>query len=319
MCVSACKRVEPQAQSGGKIVYNGESYGLKNVRCSNFGDENSVGFNTMNLYFASNSISMNEDNISGTGTVLALATFSLSDTLPEGIYYIENFEGEKNILSEISYLKISTKEDTVTVAISSGYMEVINDSKLSKRFEFHFVAENGDSITGYFAGAVKYNLLYDQPTVAQISVDTVVYQIQKGDFVSWGKLLNDSLCYYEIYFYSTDLRRTDEGKIKSGFALIVGIHSLSSTFPQNGTYQVSRHFEDNTLLWGTKIGNGKWGTYWNLYKNGSSETNANVVLGEISFEKLEDNFKIILNLKDQNQNLIVGEYDYELNFVDFSN
>ena len=313
MCFSACKKVEPQAQSGGKIVYNGENYGLKNVRCSNFGDENGVGLNTMNLYFASNSISMNEDGISGTGTILALATFSFSDTLPEGIYYIENSIGEKNIFLDDSYLQIRTKEDTLTIAISGGYMEVKNDAELNKRFEFHFVAENGDSVTGNFAGAVRYNLLYDQPAVAQIRVDTIDYDIQKGDFMCWGKLLDNSFYYYEIYFYSADLRYTDAGKIKSGFVLIIGMHSTKADFPQNGTYQVSRNYENNTLLWGTKIGQGKWGTYWNLYQNGSSSTNANVLSGEISFEKLEDNFKIILNLKDQNQNLIVGEYDYKLN------
>ena len=312
MCLSACKKVEQPAQSGGKIVYNGENYMLKNARCSNFGDENSVGLNTMNLYFASNSITMNEDGISGTGTVLALATFSLSDTLPEGIYYVENSVGEKNILPDNSYLEIRTKEDTLTVAISGGYMIVKNDLKLNKRFEFHFVAENGDSITGNYAGAVRYNLLFDQSAVAQIRVDTIDYQIQKGDFVRWGKLLDNSLYYYEIYLYSADLRRTDAGKIKNGFVLNIGIHSTSADFPPNGTYNVSKKYEDNTLFWGTKIGDGKWGTYWNLYKNGSSVSNSNVFTGNILFEKTDDKFKIILNLKDQAQNLITGEYNEEL-------
>jgi len=312
MCFAACKKVPKPPQSGGKIVYKDESYALKNARCSNFGDEYSVGLNTLDLYFASNSINMSEDGISGTGTILALAMFSLSDTLPEGIYYVENSMGKKNILSDISYLQISSKEDTLTVAISGGYMIVENDLELNKRFEFHFVAANGDSITGNYAGAVRYNLLYDQPTVAQISVDTVEYQIQKGDFVRWGKLLDNSLYYYEIYFYSADLRRTDAGKIKSGFVLILGINSTSADFPPNGTYSVSKKYEDNTLFWGAKIGEGKWGTYWNLYKNGSSSASSNVYAGDISFERTDNNFKIILNLKDHNQALITGEYDNEL-------
>ena len=313
VCFSACKKVEKLAQSDGQIIYNAEKYGLKNARCSNYGDENSVGLNTMNVFFASTSITMNEDGISGIGTVLALATFSLSDTLQEGIYYVENFAAEKNILRDSSFLKISNKEDTVTLVISGGYMIVKNDLELNKRFEFHFVTANGDSITGHFGGAVRYNVLYDQPAVAQISVNTVDYQIQKGDFMRWGKLLNDSLFYYEIYFYSSDLRRTDTGKIKNGFAMIIGIHSKSADFPPNGTYQVSRNYENNTLFWGTKIASGKWGTYWNLYKNGSSISNSNVYAGEISFERTGNNFKITLNLKDQNINQITGEYDNELN------
>jgi len=319
VCFAACNKVIKPAQSGGKIVYNGENYGLKNARCSNFGDENGIGLKTMNLYFASNSINMSEDGISGTGTILALAMFSLSDTLPEGIYYVENYIGENNILTDNSYLTISSKTDTLTLVISGGYMIVKNDLELNKRFEFHFVAENGDSVTGNYAGAVRYNLLYNQPTVAQISVDTVDYQIQKGDFVRWGKLLDNSLYYYEIYFYSTDLRRTDAGKIKSGFVLILGINSTSADFPPNGTYKISKNYENNTLLWGTKIGEGKWGTYWNLYKNGSSSASSNVYAGEILFERTENNssspfqVKIILNLKDQAQNLITGEYNNELN------
>jgi len=313
VCVCACKNVEKQAISGGKIVYNAQSYGLKNARCSNFGDENDIGLNTVNLFFASNSITMNEDTIYGTGTILSLATFSLSDTLPTGIYNIEDFKNEKNILPENSYLKIITKEDTLTVAISGGYMLVSNDLQLNKRFEFHFVAANGDSITGNFAGAVQYNLLYDQPAVAIISVDNTDYQIQKGDFVRWGELLDKSLFYYEIYFYSADLRRTDAGKIKSGFVLTLGMNSTAPDFPPNGTYNVSRNIEDNTLLWGTKIGDGKWGTYWNLYQNGTSASNSNIFTGDISFEKNENNFKIVLNLKDLNGKMITGEYDNELN------
>ena len=316
MCVFACKKVEKPAQSGGKIIYKAENYGLKNARCSNFGDENFVGLNTMQLFFASSSVNMSEDGISGTGTILALATFSLSDTLAEGIYNVENFTSEKNILQDSSYLKIVTKEDTITIAISGGYMVVKNDLALNKNFEFHFVDAKGDSITGNFAGAVKYNLLYDQPTVAQISVDNVYYQIQKGDFVHWGKMLNNSLFYYEIYLYSSDLRRTDTGKIKSGFVLILGIHSVSDTYPLNGTYQVSKHYENNTLLCGTKISNGRWGTYWNVYKNASSTANSNIISGDISFEKTENNFKIIFNLKDQNNNMITGEYNNEMNILD---
>jgi len=317
VCFSACKKVEQQAQSGGKIVYNGENYGLKNARCSNFGDENGVSLNTMNLYFASNSITMNEDGISGTGTILALSTFSFSDTLPEGKYYVENSVGEKNIFSDDSYLQIRTKEDTLTVAISGGYVEVKNHLKLGKSFEFHFVCENGDSITGHFAGAVRYNLLFDQPAVAQIRVDTIDYQIQKGDFVRWGKLLDNSLYYYEIYFYSVDLRRTDAGKIKSGFALILGIHSTSVDFPPNGAYQVSRIYENNTLLWGTKIGSGRWGTYWNFYRNASSADTSNILTGDISFERTGNNFKIILNITDEKRNLITGEYNYELRVMNY--
>jgi hypothetical protein len=228
--------------------------------------------------------------------------------------------GEKNIFLDDSYLQISTKEDTLTVAISGGYMIVKNDSELNKRFEFYFVCENGDSITGHFAGAVRYNLLYDQPAVAQISVGDIDYQIQKGDFVCWGKLLDNSLYYYEIYFYSTDLRYTDAGKVKSGFVLILGMHSTKADFPLNGTYQVSRNYENNTLLWGTKIGSGRWGTYWNLYRNASSIASSSIHAGNISFERTGDKFRIILNLKDQNRNsitndynLIIGEYDYELN------
>jgi len=308
--------VEREAQSGGNILYKAENYSLKKARCSNFGDENAVGFNTMQLFFASNSISMNEDDISGTGTVLAMATFSLSDTLQEGIYNVENFAGEKNILRDSSYLQICTKEDTVTVVISGGYMVVKNDLQLNKRFEFHFVTANGDSVTGNFGGAVKYNLLYNQPIVAQITVDTVDYQIQKGDFMRWGNILSSSLFYYEIYLYSADLRRTDDGKIKSGFALILGIHSTSADFPPNGVYQVSKNYEDNTLLWGTKIANGKWGTYWNLYQNGSSTASSNIQAGEISLQRDGNNFKIILNLKYQSTNTITGEYDNELNIND---
>ena len=310
---SSCKKTEKQILSGGKIVYNAENYILKKARCANSGDENSVGLNTMNLFFASSSIKMDEDGISGTGIVLALTTFSLSDTLQEGVYNIENFVSEKNILSDSSYFKIITKEDTLTVKISGGYMEIKNDLELKKRFEFHFISENGDSVTGYFAGAVPYNLMFDQPAVAQIMVDAVEYQIQKGDFVRWGKLLTDTLFYYEIYFYSTNLRRTDAGKIKNGFMLILGMHSLTDNYPTNGTYRVSRNFENNTLLWGTKIGNGRWGTYWNLYRNGSSTATSNIFTGEIEFEKSENNFKIRLNLKDQNNNIISGEYDNELN------
>jgi hypothetical protein len=312
----ACKKIEKQISSGGKIIYNAENYALKNARCSNFGSESTSGLNAMNLFFAAHSITMNEDAISGTGAILAISTFSLSDTLPDGIYNVEDFVSEKNILKESSFFKIISKDDTLTVKISSGYMLIQNAPLLNKRFEFHFVTENGDSITGDFMGTVIYNSLYDKPAVAQFSVDTIDYQIQKGDFVSWGKLFSDSLFYYEIYFYSTNFRRTDAGKIKSGFVLTLGFNSLSENFPPNGTYAVSRKIENNTLLWGTKIANGRWGSYWNLYKNASVTANFNILSGNITFEKRENNFKIVLNLKDQN-NSILGEYNNELNIKDF--
>ncbi|MDR1543538.1 MAG: hypothetical protein LBS50_03825 [Prevotellaceae bacterium] len=313
----SCKKIEKTAVSGGKIVYKSENLPLKNARCENFGAEQESGLKTLHLFFHSSTITMNEDETKGTGTILALEIISLSDTLQNSVYQIsENFE-DKTISKENSYLTIISKEDTITISLSDGYFNIENDNELSKKFSFHFISENGDSISGNFRGAVSYNLLYDMPQVAVFQIDTVNYAIQKGNMFRWGKILDKNLFYYEILFYSTNLRRTDAGKIKSGFELVLGMHSLSSDYPQNGVYLVSRTYENNTLLGGEKIGNANWGTLWNFYTNGSASKRSIVVSGDVNFERDGDNFKISLNLKDMENNTITGEYDGELKITDY--
>ncbi|MDR0830416.1 MAG: hypothetical protein LBN95_09965 [Prevotellaceae bacterium] len=310
----SCEKPEKEAVSGGKISYLSENYSLKKARIENYGDDDADGLKTLQLFFVSSNITMDEVKTSGTGTIFALEIRSLSDSLQNSVYQISDNFDDKTIDKENSYLKIITKEDTTNIRLSSGYLLVEDDETLFQKFEFHFIDENGDSISGNFRGKPLYNVLFDQPTVAQISVDITDYQIQKSDFLRWGKFLNNELYYYEICFYSADLRRTDDGKIKSGFVLNIGINSLSSDYPQNGTYQVSKNNEANTLLAQTKIGTATWGTYWNFYTSGSSTPQrGNVVSGSINFERIDDNFKITLNLKDHENNIISGEYDNVLN------
>lgn len=318
-CFFSCKKIEKVTVSGGKIVYQGENLPIKNARCENFGTVESAEFKTLRLFFHSPTIKMNEDATSGTGTIFALEIRSLSDTLQNSVYQIsENFEN-KTIAAENSYLKIISKEDTVTVKISNGYLNIENDGELGKKFDFHFISKNGDSISGNFRGTVLYNVLHDMPQVAVFQVDTVEYAIQKGNMIHWGKLLDKSLFYHEFYFYSTNLRRTDAGKIKSGFELVLGIHSLSENYQQNGVYTVVRTYEANTLLNGTKVGTANWGTLWNIYSNGSASKHSIIISGEAAFEHNGENFKIMLNLKDADRNTITGEYNGKLNEISITN
>ena len=116
--------------------------------------------------------------------------------------------------------------------------------------------------------------------------------------------------YFEFTFYSTAARFADAGKIKSGVQFVVGVHDAQEEYPTAGDYSVSMKADDTmSVLYGHKLKNTAWGTYWQMFYNGSSVGKANVVAGSAQIISIDDeSLNMTFTFDDQLGNEVVGSY-----------
>lgn len=319
--LSACKQeLVSESAIGGRITYNGESYNLKASRADYLGNfyQQTNSTHTIRFYAYASTINYTESNRSGGGAIIALEFNTPTDTIMPGIYQVDTQHSHETLSKDSSYLLILPQKlsnDTIFTSIADGYIMVETDP-LGLKYTFKVRDHKGDSITGSYAGPVTYTRMIDGDSVGFLQIDTISYNLQHGNMIKWGPLFTETLNYYELYFYSTDLRLTDAGKIIKGLAFVVGIHTADAEEIPDGVYPVDRLFTKNTTLAGSKYGNATWGTYWNTFSNGKVLSRAFITQDSVEIVRRGDGYHIRFQLKDQTGKVLSGTYQSNFKITD---
>lgn len=318
LLVVACgEPVEKKHQSGGWITVAGERYTLAGSRIGDVAKDDD-DMHTYHLSAYTSGITMNGVTTSGRGAIMTFELFCSGDTLSDGIYNFEEMYGASDVCDSASLIVYpkSNTEDTLLYTVTGGYVQ-ISSFDWGKQYDWHMLTQSGDSLVGHYVGAVLKNVHYDADTVGYLSVDTAKYALRRANVVSWGELFTEGSFYYEYYFYTTDMRTTDNGKLFSGLMFVLGVQSESADGPKSGTYAVSHDYENNTVLYGHKKGATFWGSYWVRYANGSSISRANVMKDSIEIDRNGNQYNITFHLKDQTGNAIDGTYNDIISPISF--
>jgi hypothetical protein len=193
---------------------------------------------------------------------------------------------------------------------------ISGQSVIGRTFSFAFATIGGDSITGRYEGPQVTSYDIDGDSVGYMDIDTMHVSLQESKMLAWGNLFSPDLYYYEMELLPTELRYSDDGKFKHGLVLSIGFHSDSAEQPSDGTYPIASTAENNTVFYGHKDKNVAWGTYWQLFVNGTTKSRANVLKDSLTIKWDEDILTLTINLKDQLNNNIKGQYKAKTEIID---
>lgn len=293
---------------GGSFRFQESGYAIKRVKVEHtdyVGDDYVLRF----LVYPTTYV-VSETSASGYGTVIDAYFESVSkDFEVGGTYYLQPDSSWLIVYPEIPKGD-TTHHDILYYHIASGELKV-DSADGYRTFNFSFITEDGDSIVGSYLGEYTYNYTLDQRGYGELAFDTIVCQLAMPVMMNWGHLFSENRNYFEFTFYSTDSRFTDAGKIKSGVQFVVGVHDVGEEYPVVGDYLVSVKADDEmSVFYGHKLNNIAWGTYWQMFYNGSSVGKANIVAGNAQIISVdEQSLSMIFTFEDQLGNEVVGAYD----------
>lgn len=303
---SSCEKEKVVVQ-GGSFRYAGTSYPIKKVKVEHVGYESEDYLLRFLVYPATYNVS--EVSTSGYGAVIDARFASSTKDFEVG----ESYELYSDSSFLILYPEIpkgdTTYHDTIYYHIASGELKV-DTADGYRIFKFAMLTVDGDSIIGSYLGEYTYNYILDQRGYGELTFDTISCQLAMPMMMNWGHLFSDNNNYFEFTFYSTDARFADAGKIKSGVQFVVGVHDIQEEYPIAGDYLVSKSANDATsIYYGHKLKNTAWGTYWQVFYNGSAKGKANVVEGSAKIISIDEkSLNMTFDFIDQLGNEVVGSY-----------
>ena len=304
LCSCEKERVVVQ---GGSFSWGESKYSIKKVKVEHVGYDDDGYLLRFLAYPATYTVS--ETTSSGYGVVLDARFLSATKDFEVG--------GEYQLVSDSSQLIVypEVPKDTA-IRVDTLYYQLV-DGELSvdtadgyRTFSFSLITADGDSVVGSYIGYYTYNYILDQKGYGELAFDTISCQLAIPVITNWGHLFTENTNYFEFTFYSTDSRFVDAGKIKSGVQFVVGVHNVQEEYPTAGDYLVSMKADDvMSVFYGHKLNNTAWGTYWQMFYNGSSVGKANIVAGNTQIISIdEESLNMTFTFEDQLGNEVVGSY-----------
>lgn len=307
LCTS-CKKEVPSIK-GGSFTFQEKKYPVSAVRYDHIG-YNADGKHIIRFiaYPATYSFNYLKGTCSGTGAVIKLFINADDRFLAAGNSYSISEETDSTLSALISY----SETDTVYHFFDNANLDVdtVFDEATDKYY-FQFVIEaisEGDSISGKFIGTPISNITVDQLPYGELNFDTIQAHLCRPALWHWGNLFSESY-YHEFTFFSADARFNDKGNITRGIQFVIGISTTESTISP-GIYPVSYSYEANTTLYGHKLNNTPWGTYWQIMENQSAIGKANILSDTLIIDGFtEKNLNIRFTFTDQLKNTVTGNYN----------
>ena len=306
--LASCTTKEPVA-SYGSFTLDGTTYSFTSLRVDHVGYEHGDSSRfILRLTAYPGTFKCDTVKYSGYGTLLRLFLVATSYDLPVG--------SRSTALSadSLSYaITITSEGDTTmltpildaTVAVSAAE----NDFQT---YTLSLTTAAGTS-SGSYTGKHTLNCIVDKPACGWIAFDTINANLAAATLYSWGELLSPGTNYYEIIAYSTDARFNDNGKLRSGLQFSLGIMSATDSYPADGTYVVSTDYSPGSVIYGHKIGNANWGTYWAVFSSSSAIGKANILSGTLTTFALQNYASFTFDFTDQLGNTVQASYSGPLN------
>ncbi len=327
LCFSSCKDKEEIYY----FKYKDQQFEIKAARVlrDRFAEKTN-NLQSIKLYFHTKDITFNVEEERGQGAVLKLELSLDSSDIKAGHYDVSdekiNFAiapGARDEEGKISgsYFKqmyaSKIKKDTSVVLVRSGSLEISTANAEHKNdFFVRLTTEHGDSISGHFNGAHAFVNNVDGVKVGEICIGDSVFALQRGDMMLWGDIFTEGINYYELFFYSTDMRASEVGKFQKGLVLVLGLSSTEAEIPADGTYPLSRSIADHTAWTGRKNDNIDWGCYWYNYVTSSIVEKSFINKNSISLQKNGDKFDVTFECIDQLGDTISGYYSSDFKRID---
>ncbi len=303
----SCEKEKVVAQ-GGSFRFQDSGYAIKRVKVEHVdyaGDDYVLRFLAYPATYT-----LSETSTSGYGAVIDAYFASSTKDFEVGEMY--------QLISDSSRLVIypeipkgdTTYHDTIYYHIASGELRV-DTADGYRTFKFDMLTADGDSIVGSYLGEYTYNYTLNQRGYGELAFDTIACQLAMPVMMNWGHLFSENSNYFEFSFYSTAARFSDAGKIKSGVQFVVGVHDMQEEHPIAGDYLVSVKADDTpSIYYGHKLKNTAWGTYWQMFYNGSAVGKANVVEGSAKIISIDEkSLNMSFTFIDQLGDEVVGYYE----------
>lgn len=312
------------------LKYKDQSFEITSARVLRDGRLEGTDLQTIKLYLYTEKISFDVTEEKGSGASLKMELCLDTSDIKAGVYDVINqnvnfamLPGEKNDEGKYlgSYFKqmysSQIKKDTSVVCIKSGYLTIgETDDENRNEFVVRLLTERGDSLSGTFKGVHSYINNVDGRKVGEISIGDSIFALQRGDMMLWGDKFAEGINYYELFFYSTNMRTTESGKFQKGLVLVLGLNSKNTDEPADGTYPLSRGIADQTAWTGRKDNNIDWGCYWYNYITGTTVTKAFINKNSISLKKNANKYDITFQCVDQLGDTIKGYYSSDFKRID---
>lgn len=312
------------------INYKNQPFEITAARVLHDGKNDQSNLRTLKLYLYTEKISFDVEEEKGTGASLKLELFLDSSVIKDGVYDVLEEErifsikqGEKDDVGKItgSYFKqmysSKIKKDTSIVCVKSGSLVIGKpDHEDRNDFTIRLLTEQGDSISGKFKGSHSYINNVDGTAVGEVLIGDSVFSLQRGDMMLWGDIFVEGINYYELFFYSTNMRTTELGKYQKGLVLVLGLSSKNEEEPADGTYVLSRSISDKTAWTGRKENNIDWGCYWYNYITGTIVEKAFINKNSISLQKNGNKYDVTFQCIDQLGDTIKGFYSSDFKRID---
>lgn len=306
-----CKK-EEVAVDGGSFSFRGGKYPLAALRIEHIGYAPSVSEPdscVISVMAYPATFKKSESSSSGYGAVLNLLFSAPDFRLSDGEYPL--MPQWRDSLNSCLTIYPADKSDTLVYSVNSGMMV-----KTDEEYKFALTTDDGDEITGEYSGDVTYNFSVDKPECGILSFDTISCYLAEPVVYDWDNLFSSETSYREFVFYSTDSRFTDGGKIRNGVQFVLGFNLDNEKNMPVGEYAVTNDFSrPNTLAYGHKVSNTAWGSYWQVFRNGSAAGKANILSESLTIDKYDEkNISLTFTFTDQLNNTVTGEYNggYEI-------
>ncbi|MFI3297123.1 MAG: hypothetical protein R3Y59_05800 [bacterium] len=310
----SCDTTESDEVSSGTFSFQEKNYPIKSLRVEQQGLSDGEYTLRMTCYPATYSIS--ESSTSGYGTVIdAYFRTPDEDFVDLSAYSLSSVVNDTVFSQLIQY---PNSGDTTYFDIASG-MLYVDSTETYLEYTIEFITIDGDSIIGSFIGDHTYNYSVDQPSYGNLAFDTLSYELARPILWQWDTLLSTSVFYQELVFYASDARFSDAGKIKTGTQFVLGFNTLIDETLSAGTYPVTTILSDApALLYGNKINDVSWGSFWQIYSSYSAIAKANITSGEVTINDITtDYINLSFQLTDQLNNSVEGEYDGPMIIIHF--
>ncbi len=326
LCLSSCKDKEDVYF----LKYKKQQFEITAARVLRTRSVEKTNLQSIKLYLHTKDITFNVEEERGQGAVLKLELNLDSSDIKAGHYDVLdepiNFAitpGAKNDEGKYlgSYFKqmyaSKIKKDTSVVLVRSGSLEITPvDAEYKNDFFVRLTTEHGDSISGHFKGAHAFVNNVDGAKVGEVCIGDSVFALQRGDMMLWGDIFAEGINYYELFFYSTDMRASEVGKFQKGLVLVLGLNSSNATEPSDGKYPLSRSVADHTAWTGRKNENIDWGCYWYNYITGTIVEKSFINKNSISLQKNGDKYDVTFECIDQLGDTISGYYSSDFKQID---
>lgn len=312
------------------IHYQSQGFEVASVRVLHNYNDRAKGLHGLKCYLHTKDITFSVEDEKGQGASLCLELCIDSADVKAGNYVVSTdsvkysiVPGSRNADGRVmgSYFKqmynSKIKRDTSIVLVQHGSL-TIGEPNADNHNEYviRLVTSDGDSIAGRFKGAHTYVNNVDGHQVGEVMIGDSLFALQRGEMMLWGDIYEKGVNYYELFFYSTNLRTSEVGKFQKGLVLVLGLSSKGETEPLDGEYPLSRSIKDQTAWTGRKDGNIDWGCYWYNYVTSTIVEKAFINRNGITFQKNGNKYDVTFHCLDQLGDTIKGSYSGTFKRID---